>query len=68
MIITRNNGETDEQLIYRVCSLKDSIGTWQDVANIINNITGNSYDESVYRKKYQSFNTLMNANQDKFVD
>lgn len=68
MIITRNNGETDEQLIYRVCSLKDSIGTWQDVANIINSITGNSYDESVYRKKYQSFNTLMNANQDKFVD
>ena len=54
MIITRNAGETDEQLIYRVCSLKDSIGTWQDVADIINNIIGKEYDESVYRKKYQA--------------
>ena len=68
MIITRNAGETDEQLIYRVCSLKDSIGTWQDVADIINNIIGKEYDESVYRKKYQAFNTIMNANQDKFAD
>lgn len=68
MTITRNHGETDEQLIYRVCSLKDTIGTWQQVADIINSLTNNNYDESVYRKKYQSFNTIMNANQDKFVD
>lgn len=68
MIITRNYGETDEQLIYRVCSLKDSIGTWQNVADIINDLTGNTYDESVYRKKYQAFNSIMNANQEKFVD
>lgn len=68
MIITRNVGETDEQLIYRVCSLKDSIGTWQDVANTINDLIGRNCDESVYRKKYQSFNTIMNANQEKFID
>lgn len=67
MIINRNIGETDEQLIYRVCSSKDAIGTWNDVANILNNILGKEYDESVYRKKYQSFNNIFNANQDKFV-
>lgn len=67
MLITRNVGETDEQLIYRVCSVKDSIGTWTDVANILNNLLDKSYDESVYRKKYQAFNTIFNANQDKFV-
>lgn len=68
MIIERNIGETDEQLIYRVCSLKGTIGTWQQVADTINSLTGNNYDESVYRKKYQSFNTIMNANQEKFID
>lgn len=67
MIITRNIGETDEQLIYRVCSSKDVIGTWQDVANILNDILDKNYDESVYRKKYQSFNNIFNANQDKFA-
>ncbi len=68
MIITRNAGETDEQLIYRVCSLKDTIGTWQQVADIINNLTNNNYDESVYRKRYQSFSNMFNANQKVFSD
>lgn len=66
MIITRNVGETDDQLIYRVCSLKETIGTWNDVADTLNNILGNKWDESTYRKKYQSFNDIFNANQDKF--
>ena len=67
MIITRNVGETDDQLIYRVCSVKDTIGTWNDVADVLNELLGKSYDESVYRKKYQSFTNIFNANQEKFV-
>lgn len=67
MIITRNVGETDDQLIYRVCSVKDTIGTWNDVADVLNDLLGKSYDESVYRKKYQSFTNIFNANQEKFV-
>ena len=30
------SGETDAQYVYRVCRSKDEIGTWTDVANVIN--------------------------------
>lgn len=59
----RYEGETDEELIYRICSQKDQIGTWVDVANILNELTGNEYTESKYRKTYQAFIKLLNANQ-----
>lgn len=64
----RLENETDEELIYRICSEKELIGTWDDVADIINNLTGNDYRESTYRKKYQAFQKLLNANQSKFSD
>lgn len=64
----RYNGESDEELIYRICENKDQIGSWQDVANIINELTGNDYGESTYRKKYQAFRKMLDANQSKFVD
>lgn len=52
----------------RIGNDKDQIGTWQDVANIINDLTGNDFGESTYRKKYTSFQKMLNANQNKFVD
>lgn len=64
----RFEGETDEELIFRVCNDKEQIGSWQDVANIINELTGNDYGESTYRKKYQAFQKMLSANQSKFVD
>lgn len=64
----RFENETDDELIYRICSQKDIIGTWCDVCNILNNLTGNDYNESAYRKKYQSFQKILNANQAKFAD
>lgn len=64
----RLEGETDEELIYRICSEKELIGSWNDVAAIINDITGNDFGESTYRKKYQSFLKLLKANQSKFID
>ena len=64
----RFEGETDEELIFRICNDKEQIGSWQDVANIINELTGNDYGESTYRKKYQAFQKMLSANQSKFVD
>lgn len=64
----RFENETDEELIYRICKDKDQIGSWQNVANIINELTGNDFGESTYRKKYQAFKKMLEANQSKFVD
>lgn len=52
----------------RIGNDKDQIGTWEDVANIINELTGNDYGESTYRKKYTSFQKMLSANQNKFVN
>lgn len=64
----RFEDETDEELIYRICKDKDKIGSWQNVADVINELTGNDYGESTYRKKYQAFKKMLEANQSKFVD
>ena len=64
----RFENETDEELVYRICQDKELIGSWQDVANIINELTGNDYGESTYRKKFQAFQKMLEANQSKFVD
>lgn len=59
--------ETDDQLIYRISQDKDKIGTWQNVADILNTLLGTNYSESCYRKKFQAFSKMLEANQDKFV-
>lgn len=64
----RFENETDEELVYRLCSDKDQIGSWQDVANILNELTGNDFGESTYRKKFQAFKKMLDANQSKFSD
>lgn len=64
----RLEGESNDELIYRICSEKEIIGSWNDVADILNDLTGNDYNESAYRKKFQSFLKLLKANQSKFSD
>lgn len=64
----RFENESTDELIYRIRQDKEKIGTWQDVANIINELTGDDYGESTYRKKYQSFQKMLSANQSKFAD
>lgn len=64
----RLEGETDDELIYRICSQKEKIGTWLEVAAILNTLTGNDYNESAYRKKYQTFRKMFEANQARFAD
>lgn len=56
--------ENNEQYIFRICQMKEQLGcTWSGIADIINKELGNNYDESCYRKKWQSFNTMMKANE-----
>jgi hypothetical protein len=64
----RFENETDEELIYRVCSDKDLIGSWQNVADILNELLGTEYTESKFRKQFQAFNKMLSANRSKFVD
>ena len=68
MDFKRLENETDEQLVYRICSQKEIIGTWEDVADILNNLLGNNFSESAYRKKYQSFQRLLQENKSKFIE
>ena len=64
----RYESESDDELILRVGQDKDLIGTWSDVATILNELLGFDYGESTYRKKIQSFQKMLEANQSKFVD
>ena len=65
---SRLENESDDELIYRVCSEKELIGSWYDVADILNELTNSDYRESTYRKKFQSFQKLLKANQSKFAN
>lgn len=64
----RFENETDDQLIYRITSDKDKIGTWQNVCDILNELLGTDYNESAFRKKKQSFDKMLAANREKFMD
>ena len=64
----RYDMETDEELIYRICSNKDKIGSWQDVADILNGLLGTEFTESKFRKQFQAFEKMLEANREKFVD
>ena len=55
-------GQSDEELIFRVCKDKDLIGSWSDVADVLNQLTGKRYGESKYRKEYTSLTKLFEAN------
>lgn len=68
MVFKRLENESDEELIYRICSQKDQIGTWEQVKDILNELTGNDYGESTFRKRYQAFDKMIKANQGKFYD
>ena len=63
----RHNGENESDYIVRICGSKYENGwTWNDVADIINNELGYSFNESCYRKRYQSYK--LSANQPKNFD
>ena len=60
----RKNGESEKAYIYRICSMKDAIGTWYDVRDILNSELGYNWTESAYRKQYQQGQAYLLENQD----
>ena len=60
--------ESPVEYQYRVSCDKDIIGTWQDVADIINAELGYEYGECKYRKDFVAFNKLFAANRTKLVN
>ena len=46
----RFENESDKDLINRICSEKDKIGSWQDVADIINTILGTTFTTKITGK------------------
>ena len=63
----RLEGEDENAYIWRVCDNKDLIGTWQDVCSLLNAELNHDYNESWYRKMYQSFMAMFNAIKDKYL-
>lgn len=64
----RLNNESDKDLINRICSEKDNIGSWQDVANIINNLLGTTFTESKYRKNFKLYSEGYQDSQTKLIE
>ena len=59
----RFEGESDDALIFRITGEKDQIGSWQDVADVLNELLGTNYSSSTFRKKRQYFDMMMGANE-----
>lgn len=66
MDLKRRPDENEYEYVYRLGENKNLIGTWQDIADIINQEFGYEYTESRYRKMYQSFQKMMDGNQSRF--
>lgn len=59
--VHRNTEESELEYIHRICSQKESIGSWQDVADLINAELGYNYSECKYRKQYAAFRRMFDA-------
>lgn len=67
MDFKRYDGETEEQLLYRIGQMKDELGySWQEVADVMNNLLDYDYSESKYRKQFCTFKKMLEANDDIF--
>ena len=63
----RKEDESEYAYIYRIGNIKEQIGSWQDVADLLNYQLGYQYTESKYRKDYAAFCKLFEANRDKLI-
>jgi len=67
MDFKRYDGESEEQLLYRIGQMKDELGySWQEVADIMNELLDYDYSESKYRKQFSTFKKMLDANEDIF--
>ena len=59
--------ELEDEYIFRICNMKDKIGSWQDVADILNKELNYNFSSSKYRKPYESGLRMFEANKSKFL-
>lgn len=64
----RQPDESEYEFIYRVGSEKERIGSWQDVADILNAELGYQYTECKYRKDFAAFRKMFSANRSRLVE
>ena len=66
MGISANKKFTQSELreIFDVCSRKDLTGDWNKIRDILNTRLKKDYNESTYRKKYQSYCDMKSACKD----
>lgn len=64
--ITAKKKFTNEQLrtIYEVCSRKELYGNWKKIAEVLNSRFDTDFDESAFRKKFQSYTEMKEACRD----
>ena len=67
-VYKRMEGESEKGFIYRICEMKDLIGTWYDVRDILNAELGHNWNESAYRKQYQSGARYLAENQNSIFE
>lgn len=66
--LKRIDGETQDQYFYRICNMKDSLGfTWPQMAEIFNQEFGCDKGDTAYRKEWNAFSRILNANMDKLI-
>lgn len=53
MDFQRLENESEEAYIFRICQMKEEIGTWQQVADILNDALGVNHTESKYRREFK---------------
>lgn len=64
--LNRRDGESETQYIYRICANKEMIGSWEEVAEFLNEKLGFSYTECKYRKDFNTFKKIFDANKNLF--
>lgn len=65
--IKRLDGETEEELLYRIGQRKEEIGTWEDIADIMNNLLGYDYGEAKYRKQFAIIKKILETSDSKII-
>lgn len=65
---TRRIGESDSDFAFRICCAHDKIGTWQDVADVLNNELGTSRTAKTWKNIYNSWKFMDNNASRKSAD
>lgn len=60
-------GESEDAYIYRICSKKEQIGTWDDVAKILNSELEHDYTSSKYRKPFQDYHRVYDIKEPEII-